>query len=91
MLFDGQNSGDEALTLTIQTQDLRIDKDEYRRYLLAGPRKAEKEPKDGFALLVVMPGGDGAANFHPFVKRVYQNALPDGFLVVQPVAPKCDP
>lgn len=72
----------------IPSQDLRIGKDENRRYLLAGPRAHEKEPKDGFGLLVIMPGGDGSANFHPFVKRIYKSAVPDGFIVVQPVAPK---
>jgi predicted esterase len=72
----------------IPTQDLRLGKDEQKRYLLAGPRKDEKEPKDGFGLLVVMPGDDGAANLHPFVKSVYKNAVPEGFLVVQPVALK---
>lgn len=75
----------------IPTQDLRLGGDERKRYLLAGPRPAEKEPKQGFGLLVVMPGGDGAASFHPFVKRIYQNAVPKGFLVVQPVAVKWKP
>lgn len=72
----------------IPSQDLRLDGDEKRRYLLAGPRPNEKAPKNGFGLVVVMPGGPGEASFHPFVKRIYKNALPDGFLVVQPVAPK---
>jgi predicted esterase len=72
----------------IPTQDLRIAKDDKRRYLLDGPRQQDKQPKDGFGLLIVMPGGDGSADFHPFVKRIYKNAVPDGFLVVQPVAPK---
>ena len=72
----------------IPSQDLRLDGDEKRRYLLAGPRPDEKAPKSGFGLIVVMPGGTGDATFHPFVKRIYKNAVPDGFLVVQPVAPK---
>jgi predicted esterase len=37
---------------------------------------------------VVLPGGPGSADFHPFVKRIYKNALPDGYLVAQPVAVK---
>ena len=75
----------------VPSQDLHLGKDENKRYLLAGPLKDAKMPKDGYALLVVMPGGEGSANFHPFVKRVYKNALPDGFLVVQPVPPKWTP
>jgi len=85
------NAIDAPDVADIPTQDLRLDKDEMKRYLLAGPLKDEKEPKDGFGLLVVMPGGNGAANFHPFVKRLYRNAVPDGFLVVQPVAVKWTP
>lgn len=72
----------------IPSFDLRVEKDEHRRYLLAGPRPNEKVPKAGFGLFVIMPGGTGEANFHPFVKRIYKNAVPDGFLVVQPIAPK---
>jgi predicted esterase len=75
----------------VPTQDLRLGKDEQKRYLLAGPRKDEQEPKSGFGVLVVLPGGDGSAGFHPFVKRVYKNAVPEGFLVVQPVAPMWTP
>jgi predicted esterase len=75
----------------VPSQDLRLGGDESKRYLFAGPLKDEKQPKDGFALLVVMPGGEGTAGFHPFVKRVYKNALPDGFLVVQPVPVKWTP
>lgn len=75
----------------IPTQDLRLDGDESKRYLLAGPIKDSKPPKDGYALLVVMPGGEGTAEFHPFIKRIYKNALPDGFLVVQPVPVKWTP
>jgi predicted esterase len=82
------NAIDAPDVADIPTQDLRLGKDEMKRYLLDGPRKDEKQPKDGFGLLVVMPGGDGGANFHVFVKKVYKNAVPEGFLVVQPVAPK---
>jgi predicted esterase len=85
------NAIDAPDVADIPTQDLRLGKDEMKRYLLAGPRKDEQEPKDGFGVLVVMPGGDGAANFHPFVKRIYKNSVPDGFLVVQPVAVKWKP
>jgi predicted esterase len=41
-------------------------------------------------LLLVLPGGDGGRAFHPFVKRIFKNALPEGYLVAQPVAPKWD-
>ena len=36
-----------------------------------------------------MPGGDGIpADFHPFVKRIFKHAVPEGYVVAQPVAPK---
>ncbi|HEX2971555.1 MAG TPA: hypothetical protein VHP11_04445, partial [Tepidisphaeraceae bacterium] len=41
-------------------------------------------------LLLVLPGGDGSADFHPFVKRIYQNALTGDYLVAQLIAPKWD-
>src|SRR5260370_8353160 len=33
-----------------------------------------------------MPGGDGSAAFHPFVKRIYTHALSDRYLAAQPIA-----
>jgi predicted esterase len=72
----------------IPSQDLRIDKDEHKRYFLVGPRKGVDAPKKGYGLLVALPGGSGDAGFHPFIKRIYKNALPDGYILAQPVAVK---
>ena len=72
----------------VPSQDLTAGKDEKKRYFLIGPTKDAKEPKGGYGLVVVLPGGSGSADFHPFVKRVYKNAVPDGYLVAQPVAVK---
>src|SRR5438105_2978850 len=63
----------------IPSQDLRIGGDEHQRYFLIGPKDGAKEPKTGYKLLIVMPGGSGDAGFHPFVKRIYTNALPPGY------------
>jgi len=38
-------------------------------------------------LLLVLPGGDGARDFQPFIKRLCKNALPNGYLVAQLIAP----
>jgi predicted esterase len=70
----------------IPSQDLRADKDENKRYFLVGPHQGVAAPKEGYGLLVVLPGGDGSANFHPFVKRIYKNSVPNGYLLAQPVA-----
>src|SRR5262249_52669660 len=72
----------------VASQDLRAGKDEHKRYFLIGPAKDAPPPKNGYGLLVVLPGGDGSADFHPFVKRIFKNALPNGYVVAQPVAMK---
>ena len=51
----------------ITSHDLRAGKDEKKRYFLVGPHQGVAAPKKGYGLLVVMPGGDGSADFHPFV------------------------
>jgi predicted esterase len=72
----------------IPAQDLRIKADEKQRYFLIGPAAGAAQPEAGFGLLIVLPGGDGSAQFHPFVKRIYKNALDGSFVVAQLVAPK---
>lgn len=70
----------------VPSQDLKAGKDEKKRYFLIGPAKDAKAPEKGYGLVVIMPGGPGTADFHPFVKRIYKNAIPDGYLAAQPVA-----
>jgi predicted esterase len=50
------------------------------RYLLVPPAA---EPA---GLLVVLPGGDGSADFHPFVNNIGRTALEGEFAVAQPLA-----
>ena len=69
-------------------EDLRIDDDENKHYFLIGPKPEAKPPTGGYRLLVVLPGGAGGADFHPFVKRIFENALPEGYILAQAVAPK---
>ena len=38
-----------------------------------------------------MPGGDGSADFHPFVKRIYKNALSDEYVAAEPIAVRWTP
>jgi predicted esterase len=40
--------------------------------------------------MIVLPGGDGSADFQPFVRRMHKNALNDRWLIAQAVAPKWD-
>jgi predicted esterase len=72
----------------VPSRDLVAGKDEQKRYFLIGPRKGSNQPKQGYGLIVILPGGPGTADFHPFVKRIFKNAVPEGYLVAQPVAVK---
>jgi predicted esterase len=72
----------------VPSQDLRAGKDENKRFFLLGPRKDARAPRRGFGLVVVLPGGTGGADFLPFVKDIFKQAIPDGYLVAQPVAVK---
>ena len=75
----------------IPSQDLRAGDDQKKQYFLIGPVEGTQPPDSGFGLIVVMPGGDGSADFHAFVKRIYKHAVPDGYLIAQPVAVKWSP
>ena len=85
---------DPALAVDIADvpcQDLRIKGDEKQRYFLIGPTRGEKAPRGGFGLLLVLPGGDGSADFNPFIKRIYKHAVPKTYLVAQAVSMKWTP
>ncbi len=67
----------------ISNQEVFAGDDKDKRYFLIGPiKKTEKAP-----LLLVMPGGDGSADFNPFVSRI-PSALPNEFVLAQLIAPK---
>lgn len=70
--------------------DVKIGGDAHKRYLLHTPDEKVKAPKDGWKVLVVLPGGDGSANFAPFVGRIRANVLDDEWILVQLVAPVWD-
>jgi predicted esterase len=54
-------------------------------YLYIAPGE---KPDPGNALLIVLPGGDGSADFHPFVSNIHANSLWDDFALAQPIAKK---
>ena len=70
----------------VPCQDLKVAGNVQQRYFLIGAKEGDKAPDAGYALLLILPGGDGSAEFSPFVKRIWQNALPPGYLVAQLVA-----
>jgi predicted esterase len=57
------------------------------QYLLIPPAKGAEQPKAGYPLLLVLAGGDGSADFHPFIRSVHEKALDGRFVVAQPLAP----
>jgi predicted esterase len=70
----------------IASKEMHAEGDFNKRYFLIGAGKDDKPPKEGYNLMVIMPGGAGGENFNPFVRRIYKNSLSDKFLVAQPVA-----
>ena len=71
----------------VASQDLTIQGDPKQRYFLIGPDAGAEAPQQGYSLLLVLPGGDGSAEFNPFIRRIYRNALPEKkYLVGQLVA-----
>ncbi len=64
---------------------ITLDGDASQRYFLIGPRAPA--PAEGFGLLVVLPGGDGSADFNPFVTEIANQACPESYLVAQAIAP----
>jgi RNA polymerase sigma factor (sigma-70 family) len=80
-----------ADVVDILSRELKAADDPNKRYFLIGPRKKARPPAKGYGLVVIMPGGDGSADFHPFVKRIFKYALPEGYLVAQPVAHQWTP
>lgn len=69
----------------MKVQDLRAGGDEKKRYFVI--HQETPPPTGGWRTLFVLPGGPGDAQFQPFVTRIAKNALPEGYLVVQLVAP----
>jgi len=72
----------------VPAQDLRAGGDANQRYFLVGAVEGAAAPAQGYALLVVLPGGDGSAEFHPFVRRIHKNVLDRSWLIAQAVAPE---
>jgi len=71
---------------SVPCQDARVAGNYQQRYFLIGADEQNKAPESGYGLLLILPGGDGSAEFNPFVKRIWQNALPKGYLVAELVA-----
>lgn len=72
----------------IPAEDRRAQDDPYKRYILIGSRGDQPAPAKGYKVLLVLPGGSGSPDFHPFIKRIYRHVLSDEYLLAQIVAPE---
>lgn len=68
-------------------EDITLDRRKRKRYFLMGPPAEQEPPEGGWKLLLILPGGDGGADFQSFSRRIHMNALPDGYVAAQLVAP----
>jgi predicted esterase len=75
----------------VPSLDLRAGENPDERFFLIGPKKDSPAPPDGYRLLVALPGGDGSAQFEPFLKRIWKFALNEKYLVAQLVAVEWTP
>jgi predicted esterase len=75
---------------SVPALDLRIGDDPMKRYFLIGLPPNSPATAGPYRLLLVLPGGDGSADFTPFVRRIYKNALSERWLIAQLVAPAWD-
>ena len=57
-------------------------------HYLGVPARSKTVPDEGYGLLVVLPGGDGSADFHPFVSNIAANSMGEDFVLAQPLAKK---
>jgi predicted esterase len=85
-----QEREDLADVADVPTQDLTVGGNKMMRYFLIGAAADAGAPDEPYGLLVVLPGGDGSADFHPFMRRVYKNVLGKRWLMAQAVAPRWD-
>lgn len=85
--MDGEDEDAMKDIKDVKNDDLQAGGDSDKRYFLIGA-DGKDVPAEGYKLLVVMPGGDGGADFNPFVRRIQKFALPKGYVVAQLVAPR---
>ena len=75
----------------VPAQERTVRKNDRQRYFLIGSQDKKAAGRDGFGLILVLPGGDGGDGFHTFVKRIHKNAVPKGYLTAQLVAVHWNP
>jgi predicted esterase len=73
--------------IDVPAERLHVEGNTKMRYFLIGVDKNKPVPDLGYKILIVMPGGNGSAEFHPFIRRIWKYALDNNnFIVAQPIA-----
>jgi predicted esterase len=73
--------------IDVPAERFHVEENTKMRYFLIGVDKNKPVPDSGYNLLIVMPGGDGSAEFHPFIRRIWKFAVCNSnFIVAQPIA-----
>jgi predicted esterase len=62
--------------------------DKNKRYFLFGPKSGAAKPKKGFALLLILPGGDGGADFKTFCERIHRDRTDMSFIAAELISKK---
>ncbi|MFI5458962.1 MAG: hypothetical protein ACHRXM_26335 [Isosphaerales bacterium] len=71
----------------VPLEDRKAGDDPRKRYILIGPAAVTTAvPEQGYRLLILLPGGNGSADFRGFAQRIAKNALPSGYLVAELVS-----
>jgi len=72
----------------LPSEEVKLGGDARKLCFRLGPLPGAKEPKEGFGLLVILPGGDGGADFNMFCRRILIHGAGEGYVGIQLVAPK---
>ena len=76
----------------VLAERLHVEGNDKMEYFLIGIDKEKPVPESGYHLVVVLPGGDGSADFHPFVRRTWKYAMEESnFIIAQPIAVRWTP
>lgn len=69
-------------------RELTAGGDAQKRFFLTGPKAGDAEPADGFGLVLVLPGGDGSAEFRDWIRERYEPWVDASWVWAGLVAPK---
>lgn len=78
-----------AEPVQFKTERFCVVGDTSRQYSLLGPKQSTA-PERGYGLIVALAPGDGGTAHLPLLQRLYNEAIPDTYLLVQPIVAPSD-